>query len=207
MTDDGAPLYHEGNRRLQDKFDSRRIADRLEQVTLHDRFTPGDIDFIENASMFFLATADGDGWPDVSYKGGLPGFVQVTDYDELAFPAYDGNGMFKSFGNLLVHPKCGLLFIDFEEQDRMRVQGTASISDDDPLLERFPGALFVIRVKAERIFPNCPRYIHRMRLEEYSAFAPRSEYEPPVPDWKKMSVFSDALPREGPMAVSEEDLQ
>jgi hypothetical protein len=89
----------------------------------------------------------------------------------------------------------------------MRVQGTASISDNDPLLERFPGALFIIRVKAERIFPNCPRYIHRMRLEEYSAFAPRSEYVPPVPDWKRMPVFSDALPKEGPMAVSDEDLQ
>jgi uncharacterized protein len=206
MADDNS-IYHEGNRRLQDKFDSRRIADRLEQVTLHHAFNGSDVEFIQNSPMFFLATADADGWPDVSYKGGLPGFVQVTDHDELAFPAYDGNGMFKSFGNLLVNPKCGLLFIDFEGQNRMRVQGTASISDSDPLLGRFPGALFIIRVKAERIFPNCPRYIHRMRLEEYSVFAPRAEYEPPVPDWKRMSVFSDALPKEGPMAVSEEDLQ
>ncbi len=204
MSDDSA-IYHEGNRRLQERFDSRRIADRLEQVTLHAQFTPGDIDFIENASMFFLATADADGWPDVSYKGGLPGFVKVTDYDELAFPCYDGNGMFKSMGNLLVNPKVGVLFIDFEGQDRMRVQGSASVSDDDPLMAEITGAQLIIRVKAERIFPNCPRYIHKMQMVEYSVYTPREEYKPPVPDWKMMPVFHDALPHEGPAAIQTEE--
>jgi predicted pyridoxine 5'-phosphate oxidase superfamily flavin-nucleotide-binding protein len=194
-------LYHDGSRRLQDQFDSRRIADRLEEVTLHDRFIPSDIDFINHASMFFLATADADGWPDVSYKGGLPGFVRVTDHDELAFPAYDGNGMFKSFGNMLVNPKVGLLFIDFEEQNRMRVQGSASVSADDPLMSQFPGAQMIIRVKAERIFPNCPRYIHKMQMVEHSVYAPSAGHTPPVPDWKRMPVFEDALPRTGPAAV------
>ena len=204
MTDDSA-IYHDGNRRLQDKFDSRRIADRLEQVTLHDRFNGSDVEFIQNSAMFFFATADTDGWPDVSYKGGLPGFVQVTDQDELAFPCYDGNGMFKSMGNLLVNPKVGLLFIDFEGQNRMRVQGTASVSDNDPLMERFPGAQLIIRVKAARIFPNCPRYIHKMQLIEHSVYAPRAAYEPPVPDWKMMPVFKDALPNKGAAAVEIED--
>jgi predicted pyridoxine 5'-phosphate oxidase superfamily flavin-nucleotide-binding protein len=201
---DESGIYHEGNRKLQDTFDSRRIADRLEEVTLHDRFFPGDVDFIQGCAMFFLATADADGWPDVSYKGGLPGFVRVTDHDELAFPCYDGNGMFKSFGNILVNPKVGMLFIDFEEQNRMRVQGTASLSGDDPLMAEFPGAQLIIRVKAERIFPNCPRYIHRMKLEEYSAYAPRPQYDPPEPDWKYMPVFKDALPKTGPAAFEEE---
>src|ERR1700694_5167525 len=90
------PLYHEGNRELQDRFDSRRIADRLEQVTLHDWFTDGDRGFVERCAMFFLATADAEGQPDVSYKGGLPGFVRIVDDRTLAFPDYDGNGMFKS---------------------------------------------------------------------------------------------------------------
>src|SRR5712691_4864769 len=110
----GEPLYHAGNRELQDRFDSRRIADRLEQVTFHDCFDEGDRDFIERSAMFFLATADADGQPDVSYKGGMPGFVRVLDERTLAFPDYDGNGMFKSLGNLLVNPKVGLLFLDFE---------------------------------------------------------------------------------------------
>lgn len=195
------PLYHEGNRKLQDRFDSRRIADRLEQVTLHDVFLQHDADLIENAAMFFLATADAEGRPDVSYKGGLPGFVRVISEDTLAFPAYDGNGMFKSFGNILVNPKVGLLFIDFEGQNRMRVQGTATVSDDDPLLADFPGAQLIIRVKAERIFPNCPRYIHQMKLVEHSVFAPAPGHTPPVPDWKRMPVFKDHLPKTGPAAV------
>jgi len=194
-------LYHDGNRKLQDEFDSRRIADRLEEVTLHEQFTPSDVDFIENAAMFFLATADADGWPDVSYKGGLPGFVRITDHNELAFPCYDGNGMFKSFGNILVNPKVGLMFIDFEEQNRMRVQGSASVSSDDPLMSEFPGAQMIIRVTAERIFPNFPRYIHKMQMLEHSVFAPEAGHTPPVPDWKRMPVFEDALPRTGPAAV------
>lgn len=196
-------IYHDGNRKLQDQFDSRRIADRLEQVTLHDQFNGSDVALIEACPMFFLATADADGWPDVSYKGGLPGFVRVTDHDELAFPCYDGNGMFKSMGNIMVNPKVGLLFIDFEGQNRMRVQGTASIADDDPLMAEFPGAQLIIRVKADRIFPNCPRYIHRMAMEEYSVYAPKAEYDPPEPDWKYMPVFKDSLPKTGPAAFEE----
>ena len=192
------PLYHDGNRELQDKFDSRRIADRLEEVTLHDQFMPHDVDMIENAEMFFLATADAEGRPDVSYKGGLPGFVRVVSEDTLAFPHYDGNGMFKSLGNVLINPHVGLLFIDFQHPNRMRVQGTASVSDDDPLLAEFPGSQLIIRVKAERIFPNCPRYIHRMELVEHSVYAPDAQHEPPQPDWKRMPVFKEHLPKTGP---------
>ena len=194
-------LYHDGNRKLQDKFDSRRIADRLEQVTLHDVFMQHDVEMIEHADMFFLATADAEGRPDVSYKGGLPGFVRVISEDTLAFPAYDGNGMFKSFGNILVNPNVGLLFIDFQNQNRTRVQGKATISDSDPLLSDFPGAQLIIRVKAERIFPNCPRYIHKMKLVEHSVYAPAPGHTAPVPDWKRIPVFKDHLPRTGPAAV------
>jgi len=188
------PFYHEGNRELQDQFDSRRIANRLEDVTLHDRFTDDECAFVEEAAMFFLATADAAGQPDVSYKGGLPGFIRIVDEETLAFPDYDGNGMFKSLGNIRVNPRVGLLFIDFEHPSRMRVNGTASVSDDDPLLAEFPGAQLIVRVRAERIFPNCPRYIHRMQLVKHSVYAPAPEYEPPEPAWKQMDVFRDALP-------------
>ena len=194
------PLYHEGNRQLQDQFDSRRIADRLEEVTLHSTFMPNDVDMIERAEMFFLATADADGRPDVSYKGGMPGFVRVVSEDTLAFPHYDGNGMFKSLGNVLANPNVGLLFIDFEQPNRMRLQGKAMVSADDPLLPEFPGAQLIIRVTAGRIFPNCPRYIHRMKLVEHSVYAPKPEHEPPVPDWKRFPVFKDQLPKTGPAA-------
>jgi uncharacterized protein len=190
------PLYHAGNRQMQDRFDSRRIADRLEQVTLHDHFTDGDRAFVERCAMFFLATADAVGQPDVSYKGGMPGFVQILDPQTLAFPDYDGNGMFKSLGNILVNPKVGLLFVDFEHPNRMRVSGTASVADDDPLLSHLPGAQLIVRVRAERIFPNCPRYVHHMQLVEASVYAPRANHAPPEPEWKQNELFRDALPRQ-----------
>jgi predicted pyridoxine 5'-phosphate oxidase superfamily flavin-nucleotide-binding protein len=144
--------------------------------------------------MFFLATTDTNGWPDCSYKGGMPGFVRLVDSKTLVFPSYDGNGMFRSLGNIMVNPKVGLLFIDWERPNRMRVSGMASVHDDEQLLESFEGAQLVVRVTAERIFPNCPRYIHHMQLLEHSVFAPRPGHSPPVPDWKKMDIFRDHLP-------------
>lgn len=191
---DGSDPYHEGSRRLQDQFDSRRIADRLEQVTAHVTITDDDRAFIERCAMFFLATADVEGQPDCSYKGGLPGFVRVVDERTLAFPDYDGNGMFRSLGNILVNPRVGLLFIDFEHPDRMRINGAASVHDDDELLSQYPGAQLVVRVQVERIFPNCPRYIHKMQLVAHSVYAPQPGHTPPVPEWKEMEAFRDALP-------------
>ncbi|HUR76931.1 MAG TPA: pyridoxamine 5'-phosphate oxidase family protein [Acidimicrobiales bacterium] len=191
---DTPPMYHEGSRTLQDRFDSRRIADRLEKVTVHSGLTADDAAFVERCSMFFLATADADGWPDCSYKGGMPGFVKVLDPATLAFPDYDGNGMFRSLGNVVVNPKVGMLFIDFAHPNRMRVNGTATIHEDDELLSEFEGAQAVVRVAVDRVFPNCPRYIHRMELVEHSVYAPRADHVAPEPEWKRMAVFRDALP-------------
>ena len=188
------PFYGNGARTLQDRFDSRRLADRLEQVTLRRAFTDEDRAFIARAPMFFLATADADGRPDCSYKGGLPGFVHVVDDTTLAFPSYDGNGQFRSLGNLLSNPHVGMLFIDFDAPKRIRINGLASIDDSDPLRTQYPDADLVVRVRAEAIFPNCPRYIHKMQLTELSAYAPRPNYQPPVPAWKQMDAFRDYLP-------------
>ena len=188
------PLYHDGMRQLQDARDTRRIADRLAQVTLRAAFTDEDRAFIERCPMFFVATADAHGYPDCSYKGGLPGFVRVLDESTVVFPDYDGNGMYRSWGNILVNPRVGLLFLDFEKPKRIRVNGIAQISEDDPLRAEYPGSVFIIRVTAEKIFPNCPRYIHRMQMIEHSVYAPGPSHEPPVPAWKTFEVFRDALP-------------
>ena len=192
MADD--PMYHPGMRALQDLRDTRRIADRLEQVVVRSAFTDEDRAFIVRSAMFFIATADEDGHPDCSYKGGLPGFVHVLDERTLAIPDYDGNGMYRTWGNVRVNPHVGLLFLDFENPKRLRVNGTASVREDDPLRGAYPGCVFVVRVRAERIFPNCPRYLHRMQLVEHSAHAPRPDYTPPVPAWKTFDVFRDFLP-------------
>lgn len=141
--------------------------------------------------MFFLATADADGQPDCSYKGGLPGFVRVTGPSQLAFPSYDGNGMFRSLGNIARNPAVGLLFLDFEQPRRLRVNGRAVLDFGD---RTFEGAQLVVRVHAERIFPNCPRYLHRLQAVELSAYAPGPGRTPPVPAWKRMPQFLEVLP-------------
>lgn len=192
MSDD--PIYHAGMRQLQDQRETRQLADRLQQLTMRAAFTDEDRAFIERSAMVFVATADDQGFPDCSYKGGLPGFVRVLDERTLCIPDYDGNGMYRSWGNVLVNPRVGLLFLDFERQKRLRVNGTAHIDPDDPLRAECPGAVFIIRVTAERIFPNCPRYLHKMQLIEHSAYAPRPDYSPPVPAWKTFTEFRDALP-------------
>ena len=189
-----AGLYHPGNRRLQDSFDTRRLADRLEEVKVRDFIDDGDRAFIESLDMFFLATADTEGRPNCSYKGGDPGFVRVLDERTLAFPGYDGNGMFVSLGNALVNPEVGLLFICFERRRRLRLNGTASVAIDDPLLASWPEAKQVVRVGAREVFPNCPRYIHHHALVERSRFVPRPERETPVPEWKRTDWAADVLP-------------
>ena len=170
-----APRYHAGMRGLQDARDTRRLADRLAQVTLRTAFSDEDRAFIEGCAMVFVATADADA---------------------LELPDYDGNGMYRSWGNARVNPHVGLLFIDFERQKRLRVNGTATIHpvDADPATPTPPGAVFLVRITATAIFPNCPRYIHRMQLLEHSIHAPREHHTPPVPAWKTFDAFKDALP-------------
>ena len=191
MTD--SLMFHEGNRRLQDQFDSRQISDRLENFC-RTQFTPDDQAFVESAPYFFLATADARGNPDCSFKGGAPGFVRVTGPSELVFPDYDGNGMFKSLGNVLVNAEVGLLFIAMHGRpQRLRVNGTASVSREDPLLAKTVGAQLMVRVTARVIFPNCPRYIPDMQLVDPSIYAPRSGYDPPEPAWKGFDSFKDCI--------------
>ena len=192
------PMYHAQSRELQDLFDTRRLADRLVEKLVRARFTEEDRAFIEKQSMFFLATADSEGYPDCSYKGGAPGFVRVLDPSTLAFPSYDGNGMFKSLGNLRANPRVGLLFLNFEKPQRLRVNGTASVNTEDPLLSLVPGAQAIVRVSAHHIFPNCPRYIHRMQFVERSPYVPAEGVTPPVPKWKTFPEFKDVLPSGDP---------
>lgn len=190
--------YSPASRTLQDMFDTRRLADRLAEVKVRDRFTPDDRQFIEGLDMFFLATVDAAGQPTCSYKGGDPGFVTVVSDNTLAFPNYDGNGMYLSMGNLAETHAVGILFVDFALQRRMRVDGTAHFSIQDPLMERYPEAQFVVRVEATRIYPNCPRYIHKYQLVERSSFVPRPDVKTPIPAWKQAPWAIDALPAHDP---------
>jgi predicted pyridoxine 5'-phosphate oxidase superfamily flavin-nucleotide-binding protein len=193
--------YHAGSRRLQDRFDTRRLADRLDEKFLqHPVIGPEDRAFIERMDMFFLATSDALNRPQCSYKGGEPGFVRVLDERTVAFPNYDGNGMYLSMGNLVVNPQVGMLFIDFvsARPSRLRLNGMASVDEQDTLIDAWPEAQFVVRVRATQVFPNCPRYIHRMKLVQRSRFVPQAERSTPVPEWKRAGWACDVLPAADP---------
>jgi predicted pyridoxine 5'-phosphate oxidase superfamily flavin-nucleotide-binding protein len=190
--------YNDASRGYQDRFDTRRLADRIDERLVRDWIDDDDRAFVERCDMLFIATSDADGRPQCSYKGGEPGFVRVVDKHTIAFPNYDGNGMFLSAGNALVNPNVGLLFISFVERKRMRLNGIAEHVDDDPLLEAFPEAQFLWRVQAREVFPNCPRYIHQYELVERSRFVPKTGCATPVPEWKRREWAQDVLAADDP---------
>ncbi|MBK8019380.1 MAG: pyridoxamine 5'-phosphate oxidase family protein [Betaproteobacteria bacterium] len=187
-------LYGAHHRNYQDQHDSRRLADKIEELAVHTEVSEMDKAFIESRDMFFLATVDHEGRPTVSYKGGDPGFVRVLDATTLAFPLYDGNGMFYSAGNVAGNAKVGLLFIDFTTPNRMRVQGEATIDQNDPLLLEFVEAQLVVRVNVTEVWPNCPRYVHRHEKVSASRYVPRAQCETPLAGWKRIDLVQGDLP-------------
>ena len=187
-------MYHDAQRALQDRFDTRRLADRLEQVKVHAELSPGDAEFVAARDLVFLATCDPAGQPSCSVKAGEPGFVRVLDPRTLLMPWYDGNGMFVSAGNVAATGQVGLLFLDFERQRRLRLEGDAELVDDAATLARSLGAQFALRIHVRRVYPNCPRYIPKYQLVEPSPFVPRGNAEPMIPDWKRADWARDVLP-------------
>lgn len=191
-------LFGDSHRQLQREFDTERLANRIEERLCRDHITADDRAFIERLDMFFLATADAAGRPNCSYKGGDPGFVRLLDERTLVFPNYDGNGMYLSMGNASENPHVGMLFIDFENQKRLRVNGTAQRVAADSVEPQSAGAQFLVEVAVREVFPNCPRYIHKLQLAERSKFVPRPAVATPVPGWKRMDWACDVLPAGDP---------
>jgi predicted pyridoxine 5'-phosphate oxidase superfamily flavin-nucleotide-binding protein len=187
-------FYSDGHRALQEQFDTRKLADGLEQKLMRQVLAEMDEKFIASCDMFFLSSVDHQGWPTVSYKGGFPGFVKIIDSQTLAFPCYDGNGMFYSMGNVSQNGRIGLLFIDFERPRRLRLHGTATVSADDPLMAEYHEANLVVRVAIRNIFTNCGRYIHKYTREAASEYVPQADVETPTPDWKRVEAFQEFLP-------------
>lgn len=188
-------MYHEGQRELQDLAGSRGLADRLQDTLQRDAFNDGDKAFVEESPFFFLATADASGQPDCSFKGGQPGFARIVSPDLMVFPDYDGNGMFRSLGNIRVNPQVGLLFMRIgEKPGRLRINGTAELSFDDPMLKTMPGAAWLVKITPVAIFPNCPRYIPHLEMVEPSIYAPTPEALGPEPAWKSFDMFKDVVP-------------
>ncbi len=188
-------IYGDQHRLLQQEFDTTKLADRVKEIIVLTEIADDHKSFIESRDLFFLTTIDHRGYPTCSHKGGAPGFVKVVDNKTLAFPSYDGNGMFLSMGNITANNKIGMLFIDFETPHRVRVHGTASIDKLDPLIQEFHGAELVVRVTVTEIFVNCPRYIHKYRRIQPSKYVPQIGCETPfAPQWKRIDAIQDVLP-------------
>jgi predicted pyridoxine 5'-phosphate oxidase superfamily flavin-nucleotide-binding protein len=187
-------LYGARQRAFQDQFDTRRIADKIEALVIQPQLGDMDIAFIQARDMFWLSTIDEQGRPTVSYKGGDPGFVRVVDNRTVVFPLFDGNGMYYSAGNIAGNGKVGMLFIDFERPNRLRLQGNATVSDRDPLMSAFPEAQLLVRVAVTEVWPNCPRYVHRYQKVQASRYVPRAECKTPLAGWKRIDMIQDDLP-------------
>lgn len=187
-------LFDEHHRDLQDRFDSRQLADVLEAVTVQPQLDDEAQAFITSRAFFFLSTVNAAGHPTVSHKGGAPGFVRVLDPTTIAFPSYDGNGMFLSMGNIVGDGRIGMLFMDFDTPHRVRVHALATVSDDDPLLAEYPGADLVVRATVTDAFINCPRYITKQAPVEASRYVPDEQGHAPLPAWKRIDLLQPFLP-------------
>ncbi len=199
-------LYSKSHRELQDEFDSRKMADRLNEVIVKKSFDKDAMNFIRSVDMFFLSTIDHNDRPTVSYKGGAPGFVKVLDETTIAFPSFDGNGMFMSMGNIKQNNKIGLLFISFEKPHRLRVHGEASIKKNDSLLKSYPEADLIVRVKLTDYWQNCPRYIHRYKKIDESKYVPKKHQKTPVAGWKKTDIVQDVLSKKDKRKIKKKDI-
>ncbi len=186
-------LYFDEHIALQEEFGTRKLADMLDQKWAHRAMTPDEQAFVASRDMFFLATVDKEGRPTVSYKGGPPGLVKIIDDETLAFPGFDGNGMFYSMGNIVGQSHVGLLFIDFETPHRFRVQGRATFARQSPLLSEWHEAKYVVTVACDRVWVNCPRYVHKHKRVEQSKYVPVCGKETPLALWKRADIVQDVI--------------
>jgi predicted pyridoxine 5'-phosphate oxidase superfamily flavin-nucleotide-binding protein len=186
-------LYSDEHKSLQAEFGTTRLADMLDTQWVHEKVSPAERDFIQSRDMFFLSTVDPDGNPTVSYKGGPVGFVRVVDEETLVFPGFDGNGMFLSMGNIAGQAKVGMLFVDFENPHRVRVQGSAELVREHALLTQFTEAKYLVFVKVAKIWINCPRYVHKYKKLDQSKYVPEPCKATPLAAWKRLDMVQDVI--------------
>lgn len=163
-------ILHAGEVLAQARYSTAAVwpEARLERM-FHTALDEDRAYFIESQPFFFIATADDKGHCDCSFRGSEPDpagkqqpAVLVADANTLIFPDYRGNNLYTSLGNILVNPQIGILFIDFPNAQRLRVNGSASIIDD-PVTYReiWTTALRYVQVTVEQVFGNCSKRIPR----------------------------------------------
>ena len=183
-------------RQLQGEFETTDLADRIVEAVVTEELSDPQAEFVHSRNMFYLSTIDESGYPSCSYKGGDLGFVRVINPVTIVFPNYDGNGMFMSMGNIQDKAKVGLLFIDFETPQRLRLRGEARCLREGPMLDSYPGANLVVEISVNHVWVNCPRYVHRMQPLEQSPYLPGKDGAVSLALWKRVDLIQDVLTAE-----------
>jgi len=183
-------------RQLQGEFKTTDLADRIVEAVVTEELSDPQAEFIHSRNMFYLSTIDESGYPSCSYKGGDLGFVRVINPVTIVFPNYDGNGMFMSMGNIQDKAKVGLLFMDFETPQRLRLRGEARCLREGPMLDSYPGANLVVEISVNHVWVNCPRYVHRMQPLEQSPYLPGKDGAVSLALWKRVDLIQDVLTAE-----------
>ena len=186
-------MYSQEQRKLQSDFGTEKLAEKLVNMIVKSTLDERERAFLESREMFFLSTVDKEGRPTVSFKGGSAGFLKAIDEKTIVFPSYDGNGMFMSVGNIQAKSKVGLLFIDFQTPQRIRVRGEARCIKEGSILKSYPGANLVIELIVSNVWVNCPRYIHQMNLTEQSPYVPEKDGTIPLALWKRVDLVQDVI--------------
>jgi len=187
-------FYGKQHRALQEDFDTEKLANAVHENVVATEIGEAHRGFIESLDMFFLTTIDHRGYPTCSYKGGNPGFLKIINSKTLAFPSFDGNGMFLSMGNISINNQVGILLIDFETPNRFRIHGNASVRRDEESLKMFEGAEMVVFVDIVEIFVNCARYIHRYKRVTSAKHVPQKNESVVLPHWKRIDGLQEFLP-------------
>ena len=200
-----AKFFNEQARYFQDKLGTRALADRIHDFIVHDKLTEEEVAFIESRDFFYISTVDGDGFPQCSYKGGARGFVKVVDDNTFTFPIYDGNGMYLTAGNIRENPQIGMLFIDHENPQKIRLNGTAEVIEDPAIVSKVHEAELLVSVTIREIFMNCNRYIHEVERTKDSPNGPIDGLQSPMADWKELEVMRDVLPEKDLRRLDEQE--
>lgn len=169
-SDPGYGVFHEGELQAHQRYGvswlTRGLSNNVRRV-----LTPALVQFLESQPFFFLATANAQGDCDCSFRGRQhqrphdpEPLLLSPDEHTLLFPDYPGNNFFNSIGNILVNPKAGLLFVDFQNAIRVRINGLATVHDTPGTYrETWPTAARLIEIAVQQIYPNCSARIPSMR--------------------------------------------
>lgn len=167
-----------GEHLLQERYGTAPRARGFYNHQMLDHLNDHMRDFVGRMEMVFVATADGSGEADCSFRAGPPGFVGVLDDRTLAYPEYRGNGVMGSLGNIVENGHIGLLFLDFcGDAIGLHVNGRAAILENEELLARddLPAGIFEslleeggrkperwVRVDVVEAYIHCSKHIPQM---------------------------------------------